>query len=300
MGKLFSALITLSLIWGTSFLFIKLLVTDLGPAGVVFGRCLFGAILLLAVLVFKRVRTNWSKLPFKMLILVAFFNNALPWYFISSSEQVISSSMASILNATTPFWTLLIGLLLFSSKMHKKQWIGVVIGFSGIYLLSEININDLFNENTTGLIFMLSAACCYGIGTHLTKKYLSSLSVVEISFFTLTFASIMALIYLLITSPKSLYAFNDIGVILSLIGLGAIGSGIAYLLFYYLVKEGGPEFASFVTYLVPISALMWGVFLLKEPVHYKMFVGLILILSGVYVSTRKPKTTSIQVNTTSA
>jgi drug/metabolite transporter (DMT)-like permease len=84
----------------------------------------------------------------------------------------------------------------------------------------------------------------------------------------------------------------------SLIGLGVFGSGFAYLLYYYCIQKGSPEFASLVTYLVPISAMVWGAVILKEEIHFSMITGFILILAGVYVSSKKPKENKIQISKT--
>ncbi|MDZ5470619.1 DMT family transporter [Bacillus sp. 31A1R] len=289
MGKLYSALIILSLIWGTSFLFIKILLESMDPSAVVFGRSLFGAVTLLVVALFIRNKGVFTNIPWKMLILVSLLNNALPWFLISSSETKISSGLASIINATTPIWTLLIGFLFFSSSLKKNQWIGVLVGFVGIFILSDIKPGEFYSGNTIGVLLMLGATACYGLSGHLTKKYLTGLSVLTISLFTLVFSTIIGLIMMIVLSPQSFGVFSKIEVILPLLGLGSLGSGIAYLLYYYLVQKGSAEFAALVTYLVPVSAIIWGVLLLKEEIHMSMIVGLLIIFVGIYISSMKVK-----------
>ncbi|MCA1041012.1 DMT family transporter [Bacillus infantis] len=289
MGKLYSALIGLSLIWGTSFLFIKILLHDLGPEAVVFGRCLFGAAVLWGISFIKREKIQWKRLPFRMLFLVGLINNALPWYFISKSETAISSSMASVINATTPIWTIIIGWLFFGSKLRKSQWAGILIGFFGIFILSGFRTGDLAEGNTAGIVFMSMAAFCYGLGTHLSKKHLEGVSVLQISLFTLTSAALASGLYTGIASPSAiplLFAPERLG---SLFVLGALGSGAAYLLYYFLVQKGSPEFASLVTYIVPVSAIAWGYFLLGEHIKPGMAVGLAVIFLGIYISSYKVK-----------
>ncbi|MDR6124352.1 drug/metabolite transporter (DMT)-like permease [Bacillus sp. SLBN-46] len=289
MGKLFSALAVLSLIWGTSFLFIKLLLTSMDPVLVVFGRCLFGSMILLLIVVLKKKKFQLNTLPWFQLLLVALANNALPWLLISSSETKLTSGMASIINATTPIWTLIIGAFFFSSSLRKNQWIGIIIGFLGIFILSDFRLGDIYSGNVIGILLMTGATLCYGIGSHLSKKYLAHLSVLETSFFTLLFSTGISLIMVLFKTPHSLSTFVNMNTLGPFVGLGVLGSGIAYLLYYYLVKEGSAEFASLVTYLVPVSAIIWGTFLLQEQIHLSMMVGLLIIFSGVYISTIKPK-----------
>lgn len=289
MGKLYSALLILSVIWGTSFLFIKILLEAINPAAIVFGRCLFGFVTLALVAFIKREKIQLSKMPLKKLFLVGFLNNALPWLLISTGQTKISSSLASIINATTPIWTLIIGMLFFGSVLRKNQWLGIAFGFFGIFIISNFKSGEFMSGHMSGVLLMLGAAICYGAGTHLTKKYLADLSTLHISLFTLLSATLISFVFLMVTAPEAIVAFTNVNVILPFIGLGSFGSGLAYLLYYFLVKDGSPEFASLVTYLVPASAILWGAFLLEEEIHLSMLLGIIIIFAGVYITSMKVK-----------
>jgi drug/metabolite transporter (DMT)-like permease len=289
MGRLYSGLIGLSLIWGTSFLFIKVLILSMAPEAAVFGRCLFGAITLFLIYLFTKQKNPIKKLPWLQIFFVGLTNNVLPWLFISSSETRLSSSLASIINATTPIWTLIIGYLFFSSHLRKNQWFGIIVGFIGIFILSDFKIGAFHSGNTLGIILMSGATICYGIGVQLSEKHLSKLSVIETSFFTLAVSTIISFFIMLVTAPHSLNNLINIHTIMPLLGLGALGSGVAYILYYYLVKAGSAEFASLVTYLVPVSAIIWGALILNEAIHLSMIIGLLIIFSGVYISSLKFK-----------
>ncbi|QFT88698.1 putative inner membrane transporter yiJE [Bacillus sp. THAF10] len=289
MKRLYLALLTLSLIWGMSFFFIKILVTDLGVLGVVFWRCVFGAGTLFVLLLIQQKMKVIKKLPIVPILLIAILNNALPWALIAISETSISSSMASVVNATTPIWTILIGFSIFSSKMRTMQWIGVLVGFIGILVLLKLNIIQLFQDNFFGVGTMLGATICYGFGAHLSRRYLQDIPITIISFSTLAMAGILSGIFMLVLAPEGFLAVTTASTIFSLIGLGVFGSGIAYLLYYYMVKEGSAEFASLVTYIVPLTAMGWGSLLLNEEITPHMLIGLILIFSGVYLSSYKTK-----------
>ena len=290
MSKLYGALIVLSLIWGTSFLFMKILLDTLDPAVIVFGRCFFGFLILgIIYLIVKRGQRNGKKLPWVKITFVALMNNVIPWLFICSSETKISSSLASIINATTPIWTLVIGFLIFSSPLRKNQWVGIIVGFIGIFILSEIKPGDFNAGHLSGVLLMSCATFCYGVGSHLSKKFLSDLSVLETSFLTMAFSAAISLVWVLITGPGQLAELFDVSVILPFVGLGVLGSGIAYLLYYFLVQKGSPEFASLVTYLAPVSAIFWGALLLNEKIHASMMIGLAVIFAGVYISSLKVK-----------
>lgn len=298
MARLYGALITLSLIWGTSFLFIKLLVEQIGPWGVVFGRCLFGTIILLLIIAFRKEWKGFNRLPIKMIILVSLLNNAIPWFLIALSETKISSSYASLINATTPIWTLIIGFIFFRNKLKGFQWIGILLGFVGIVLLSGVNFTNLKEQSIIGLFTMICATICYGFATHLSKKYLSSVSITMISASTLLVSAIISFIIVLFTNQSFFMNILEPTVFFGLIGLGVFGSGIAYLLYYYCIQKGSPEFASLVTYLVPISAMIWGALILNEEIHLTMVSGFLLILCGVYISSKKNKDKKIEISKT--
>jgi drug/metabolite transporter (DMT)-like permease len=298
MVRLYGALFTLSLIWGTSFLFIKLLVEPLGAWGVVFGRCLFGTVILLLIVAFRKDWKGFKGLPLGIIILVSLLNNAIPWYLIALSETKITSSYASLINATTPIWTLIIGFIIFQNKLRLFQWLGIALGFFGIIILSGVDVTNIMDQSLVGLITMIGATLCYGFSTHLTKKYLVNVSVTMISVSTLTVSAIFSFIMVLFTDTSIFAMMLEPSIFGALVGLGVFGSGIAYLLYYYCIQNGSPEFASLVTYLVPISAMLWGAIILKEEIHLSMITGFIFILGGVYVSSKKPKEKKFPISKT--
>ncbi|MFY4773679.1 DMT family transporter [Metabacillus sp. RGM 3146] len=296
MKKLYASLLGLSLIWGTSFLFIKLLVPTLGPLGTVFGRCLFGAFALLLIMVLFKARElmQLKKMPWLPIVLVSLFNNAVPWLLIAYSETKITSSLASVINASTPIFTVIVGSLFFASRLKFWQWGGIFTGFIGILVILNLNVEQFLKENLLGAGTMLGATLCYGIGAHMAKRYLNGISVMMTSFSTLFVSAIFSFVFILFTDQSVLSQLFEWKIFFSLIGLGVFGSGIAYLLYYYMVKEGGAEFASLVTYIVPVSAIIWGFFLLGEKITANMIAGLLLVFSGIYLITFKSGQQKIQ------
>lgn len=296
MRKLYASLLGLSLIWGTSFLFIKLLVHSLGPLGTVFGRCLFGAgaLLLIMILFNAKELSGLKKLPWLAIVLVSLFNNAVPWLLIAYSETKITSSLASVINASTPIFTVIVGSLFFASRLKFRQWGGIFIGFIGILVILNLTVEQFLKENLLGTGTMLGATLCYGIGAHMAKRYLNGISVMMTSFSTLLVSAIFSFVFILFSDHLVLSQLFDLKIFFSLIGLGVFGSGIAYLLYYYMVKEGGAEFASLVTYIVPVSAIIWGFFLLGENITANMIAGLLLVFFGIYLITFKKGKQKIQ------
>lgn len=288
MKKLYGGLLALSCIWGTSFLFIKILVESLSVWEVVFWRCLFGAIVLWGIYILKE-RNRISSLPWGSLALIGLTNNAIPWGMIALSETVISSSLASVLNATTPIFTAVIGLLFFSRRLKAHRWIGIMVGFVGIFILSDINFIGFSMGDLVGIGTMLIATVCYGFSSQYTKKHLSQVSSVALAAITLTFASMYSLLFSMVFGTMNWSAIIKPDIFGSFIGLGAFGSGIAIFLLYYLIQKGTAEFAMTVTYLVPITAILWGAIFLHETITANMIIGLLFVFSGVYLSGEKKK-----------
>jgi len=298
MKRLYGSLLILSMIWGMSFLFIKLLVVDLGPWGVVFWRCLFGTLTLAFILFIfqKHDVKNLKQLPWFALFFVGLFNNALPFGFIAMSELNISSSLASVINATTPIWTMIIGSVFFLVGVNKRQWVGIAIGFLGIIVLLNVNVKGLIEASFIGAGTMLLATFCYGLGAQLARKFLQNIPITVVSVSTLAMSTLISFILMLITNePIRVSSLASFDIFLSLVGLGVFGTGIAYLFYYYMVKEGSAEFASLVTYIVPITAMIWGSLLLGEQITVNMMIGLMFIFGGVYLSSARRRKVSGEI-----
>ncbi|WP_347942197.1 EamA family transporter [Peribacillus simplex] len=288
MLRLYGALIGLSLIWGLSFVFMKWLLPPAGIWGIVFLRCLAGAVVLLPILWWKRSEINW-KLPWTALVVVGIFNCGLAWGLIALSETEINSSTASILNATTPIWTGIIGFIIFSYVLTARQWMGILIGFFGILVLMDFQVGQLFGKEFIGIGTMLLASTCYGFAGQYTKRFLSSTSILVITTFTLLTGAFIGLIWMLITGPIKPVMLMDPLTIFSIVGLGCFGSGLGQLIYFYINKNGSPELAATVTYLIPASAMVWGYVLLGEAINPNVIIGLLIIFAGVYLSSKKSK-----------
>jgi drug/metabolite transporter (DMT)-like permease len=295
--KLYSALFILSLIWGMSFLFIKVLLEVFDPWQIVFIRCVLGIVTIIPLFLISKQKVNWRDLPVKALVIVGLLNAGLPWGLIAWSETFLDSGYTAILNATTPIWTAMMGVLFFSVKMRWKQWIGVMVGFTGIIFLMDADTPGLTqNQLLLGFVLMLSATCCYGYSSQYAKKHLQETTVWVTASTTLMAGSILSGIIMSFSGGWNIPDTVIEGkVIFSLIGLGVFGSGLAYLLYYYMISAGSPEFATLVTYLVPVSAVIWGSVLLDEKIPPIAYLGLFLIFFGVYLTSRKKNKAMTQV-----
>lgn len=285
----------LSLIWGASFFFIKVLLESFGPWSVTFLRCLFGVLTLLVILLIRREKIQFNHIPWKIIIVVGILNSAFPWALIAFSETRISSSMAAVLNASTPIWTLIIGLLFFRISSSIYQFIGIIIGFLGILILFDIDWSTFQMTESLAVGAMILVTLFYGISSQLSKRHLQTISVYQIAFITLTVGAITSGSAAMFFETPAWSQLADPVVFWSLIGLGSLGSGIAYIIFFVLIQKGSAEFATLVTYLVPPFAIMWGYIFLSETLTLSLFVGLFVILLGVFISGRKKKMKKMKV-----
>ncbi|ANS76552.1 multidrug transporter [Paenibacillus yonginensis] len=285
--SLYFALILLSLIWGGSFLFVKILLDDYGPWGVAFMRSSFGLVVIVGIMLVTRRPFGFKNIRWLPMAAISLINTAVPWALIGFSETRLTSGMASILNATTPLWTLVIGVVLFQAATTRRQWLGMVIALVGLVILVGLRPGTLTSVDPVGLTGMLGATLCYGFGTQLTKRYLPGLTLYQTTFGTLVSAMLGSGVMAFSTEQVSFAHLASLPVLGAVIGLGVFGSGLAYVLFYFMVQKGSPEFATMVTYLVPVTALVWGFTLLDETVSWNMLAGLCFILGGVYLAGSK-------------
>jgi drug/metabolite transporter (DMT)-like permease len=283
---LVSALIVLSLNWGGYFFFIKHLLQDFGPWTIAFLRSSFGLVTIGMIMLILRKPFEFRKVPWIPMAVMALVNTAIPWAIIGFSETRLTSGMTSILNATTPLWTIVVGTLFFQTVTNRMQWIGMGIAFIGLIVLLGINPVSIISVDLLGFISMITATLCYAVGSQLSKR-LKGLSMYQITFGTLLCAMLGSGSAAISFERISLPHLASVTNIAMLIGLGVFGSGIAYILFYFMVQKGSPEFATMVTYLIPASAIMWGSTLLNEQIHWKLLMGLAFILGGVFLASKK-------------
>lgn len=288
--SLFMVLVLLSLIWGGSFFFIKILLHDFGPWTIAFLRSAFGLAAIAAIMLILRKPFDLKKIPWVPMAVIALINTAIPWAIIGFSETRLSSSMASVLNATTPIWTIIVGMLFFKTVSSRLQWLGIGIASIGLILLLEINPVSIISVDLLGFVCMLAATFCYAVGSQMSKRFLAGVSMYQITFGTLLCSTIGSGCVAFAAESFSLVQLASWSNIAVLIGLGIFGSGIAYILFYYMIQKGSAEFATMVTYLVPASAIIWGYTLLNEEIKWSLFAGLIFIFGGVFLASKKTKT----------
>ena len=278
-------LILLSLIWGSSFILIKRGLVGLNPFQLGALRIIF-ACLFMVIVGFKSI----SKIPltkWKYVAITSLFGNGLPVFLFAYAQTGIKSSVSGILNSLTPLYTLLIGVLAFGLGFVRNQVIGVVLGLTGCLLLVFFGKSASGETNYFCAFLVVIATMCYALNVNLIKRYLSDVSPLAITTGNFLTLLIPALIILfangyadVMTQPEVIHST------LFMIILGMVGTGIANILYYQLIQITSPLFASSVTYFIPIVAMSWGM-LDGETLNFMQLVGAGVILSGVYLASKK-------------
>jgi len=286
----------LGLIWGLSFLFFKLGVHDMSPTALVFIRSASGAVTLAVIMQLTGRSLFGGKLreragPFAIMGLT---NAVIPWVAIAWGEQTITSGLASILNGTTPFWTaLFIYWVIPTERPSLVNYAGVLLGIAGVVILvlPDIATHGL-SGNVFGALAVVVASMSYAVSALYQRRRMRGWNVFEQSLGQLIASSVLVLPLAIPSLPSVHLAWLSMGAVLAL-GIG--GSGIAYLLYYYTMNTLGPVRATGVTFIVPITAVFWGVVLLHESLSLPIVAGMLVILFGIVLTNTRRRAGQAQV-----
>ncbi len=275
-------LIVLALLWGSSYILIKTALKSFTPFQVGSARMVL-AFLLFAVPAFLYVR-KVSFVKIKYITLVAVVGTLIPAFLYPIAQTRITSSLAGILNAVTPMFTLIIGALLFRYQFTLWKIIGLVLGLIGVVLLVVIQSNGSWGTVNVYAFFVILATILNAWSINIIKVYLQDVPSLILSSMTMLIISPIAGAYLFSTdfvgqlhfSTHVSYPF------LALLFLGLINSGVTLVIYYRLLQISSPIFASSVTYLMPVVAILWGV-MDGEQLTIMHYIGMVFILIGILV-----------------
>ena len=274
-------LLVLSVLWGGSFFFIKVLVAELPPLTVVLGRVGLAALLLNALLMFRRDPMPASARLWGSFVVMGILNNVVPFTLIVFGEIRISSGLASILNATTPIFTVLTAhVLTHNEKINWNKGIGVLFGFMGVAVLIGPSVITSFSGDVAGEIACLCAALTYGFAGIYGRRFkgIPALKVAtgQITGSTLVLIPLTALIDHPWTLPMpSAHAFE------AWVGIAVFSTALAYMIYFRILAVAGATNLMLVTFLLPISALILGVSFLGETITLQAIGGMALIGVGL-------------------
>ncbi len=275
----------LALIWGSSFILIMRGLDGLSPIQLGSLRMVFAGLFLLAI--------GFRKLPeiplgkWKYIALTGICGNFIPAFLFAIAETKINSSITAVLNSLTPLNTLIFGALLFSLNFKRNQVVGIIVGFTGCLVLIFGGSQADPSGNIYFALLVFAATICYALNINFIKQFLPDLSPLTISagnFAVLLLPSLAILgftgFFSQLHTPQVQHSMVFILI------LGVFGTGLSNVLFYRLIQMSTPVFASSVTYLIPIVACVWGI-MAEESFTWLQQLGAVVILSGVYLSSRK-------------
>ena len=278
------AYLALGLVWGCSFIFIKLGLEFIPPFGVAFVRCALGAITLLIVVKIMKIDLPKEKSTWYKLWVVAMLLNVVPGILFAYAELHVTSVLAGIINATTPLATLIVMLIAFrEEKLKSEQVYGLILGGLGVLVVLGA-WQGIGDNQLTGVIALLIAVTCYGISFPYSKRNIIPLGLKPEA--AATSQLIMAAITLL-----PFYLYDGISQdnyrpanIFAMLALGILGSGFAYIWNFSIIAAAGSSIASSVTYLTPVVAVFVGWLFLGEVIVWHEPVGALLVILGAAVS----------------
>ena len=272
----------LSVLWGGSFFFNGLALRGFPPLTLVLLRVTLAALILLPLLRVYRVEfpagiSGW--MPF---VAVALFNNVLPFSLIVLGQTTIASGLASILNATTPLFTVIVMAVSGEERLSPQRVAGVTIGLIGVTILRGGLDLDLAGQGT-GIALCLAAALSYGVAALLARRHLAKSPPLATATFQLTASSVMMAVIAGILDRPWRLALPGPTTWLAVIGLAVLSTALAYIVFFQILRRSGATNVMLVTLLVPLTAILLGGVVLGETISAREILGALVIGSALLV-----------------
>ena len=275
--------ITLGVIWSSSFLWIKIAIEEMGPMTLVAYRVLFGLLFGIAVILVQREKMPRTLKAWTPLLVLGLTNVAIPFFLISWGEKTIDSGVASILDATVPLFTIVVAhFLLHDDKMTVQKVVGLLIGFAGVVVLMSKDIGSSAGS-LLGQGAVILASAFYAGSSIYARKFTEDTPGIFRSMGPLVSATaVMWLASFFFEAPVHVPDQSIIWI--ALLWLGILGSGVAFVMVFYLIHEIGPTRTTMVTYLFPLGGVTLGVIFLHETLTWEIVVGAVLILASLVVA----------------
>lgn len=279
-------LLSLSAIWGASFLFIRIGAPVLGPLPTAFFRVLIGAATLAVCLVLMKVewdmRGKWGPV-----IALGIINSGIPFVMYSVAALWLPAGYSAIFNAMTPLMGVVIGALFFAEKLTRAKAAGVLIGLAGVAVLTRTGPVVFSHDVLLGALACLVATSCYGLAGFLTRRWITARGGLD-SRLVAAGSMVGATLFLLPFSAVALWRDNTLpaagpGIWAAMLGLGMVCTAIAYVLYFRLVADLGPVRSLTVTFLIPPFGIVWGWMFLGETLSWAHAGGMLLIGAAVWL-----------------
>ena len=279
--------LTITAIWGSSFILMKEGLMQLTAFQVAAMRIFSAGLVLLPIAIQQLKETPNEKI--KRIIISATIGNFIPAFLFCIAETRINSSLAGIVNALTPLFAILIGILFFKMPFIWKKVAGVLVGFVGLCLLFLPQSNGIeFDKNQLYALYIVAATMLYGINPNLIVKHLKGINSLHIASIGLSVLAIPSFFILLFTGYFSAFNTSEpfVRATIASVILGVFGTAVAQIFFLMLLKRTGVVFSSLATYIMPFVAILWGVYYGETITNWEL-ICLGIILSGVYFANKK-------------
>lgn len=275
--------ILLGAIWSSSFMWIKLALREVSPDVLVAFRVLFGLIFGIIAILIMRIPLPRNFKTWRPILILGITNLAVPFFLISWGEQSVDSSVAAILDSTVPLFTIFIAhFLLDDDKMTLQKIFGLIVGFTGVVILLSKDISSS-SGSMLGQAAVIAASVFYAISGVYARKMTQDIPGILRSTGPLLSASLVMWLAVF-TAGKNVYLPILEITWIALLFLGVIGSGVAFVLAYYLIHEIGPTRTSMVTYLFPLGGVILGVIFLHEMMTWQLITGGLVIISSLIIT----------------
>jgi drug/metabolite transporter (DMT)-like permease len=275
----------MALTWGSSFLLIDIIIRDAPTSFVPFGRSFFGMVALFIVPGSrdKIAREHWAKIWVLGLIWMA-----LPFFLFPIAERTVASSIAGMMNGALPVAVIVVTSVWIRTKPSAQRIVAVLVGFLGIVLIAVPSINDGTSADAKGIFYLLAALMCYAVALNIARPLQAIYSPATLMLRVVSISTVLS-------APLGLYALRTTTFTFALFGatfvLGALGSGIAFLLFGTLLTRTGTVRAMIPTYFTPIVGTLLGVLFNDEKVLSLSLVGMLIVIFGAWLTSRPDSTT---------
>jgi drug/metabolite transporter (DMT)-like permease len=284
--RVWFAFALLSLTWGSSYLFIRVGVEQLSPLALVALRLVIGWVGLALMVAVLRQNVRLSRRHLLAAALLATINTTIPFLLITWGEETVPSGLTSVLNSTTPIFSVLIAAAILGDEpLTLPRLGGVVVGFGGVLLLLSRDLSHgvIHWSGVLSQGSIVLAALCYALGAVLARKTLRGVPAMTISFHVVTVAAAQALVLSLAFSPPPVGSLRASS-ILAVVWLGLLGSAFAYLLYYFVLEHWGAARTTLVTYVIPVVGITLGAIFLGEALDWRILAGSVLVIAGVVLA----------------
>ena len=278
----FAQLVTLGAIWGGAHALTRFSVPTLGPVLLVEARIVLAALMLSIVALYTtrplKLKTQW-----RQIIVLGALNTAVPFFLSTYALTELNASVLSVLNATAPVFGAVIGALWLRDPLSARKIAGMLIGISGVTILLWTDLGSSRALDPLPVVAALGTACAYGFSSNYARRHAATLDHFNSAHGSLWVAA-------LIIAPAAPFfpvsGAISIGVAAAVAALGVVCTGIAYLLYFRLIRDVGPASALTVAFLIPVFGVLWGVVFLGEPVTPALVGGGLLVISGTALATQ--------------